>query len=88
MTSFCAYLHHKSVRRMDKVRDVALRRALQAELPVRGHRVVHKDDGGGEAAVVQYLPVVLTQLAALSLEPELILEKMCDHLKHCYSSNW
>ena len=70
-----SYLHHEGVRRVDEVGHVALRRALEAELAVGGHRVVHEDDGGGESAVVQDLAVVLTQLAAaLRLETELVLQ--------------
>ena len=60
---------------MHEVGDVALGRALEAELAVGSHRVVHEHDGGGEAAVVQHLSVVLAQLTALSLEAELVLER-------------
>ena len=71
-----AYLHHECVRRVDEVGHVALGRALEAELAVGGHRVVHEDDGRGESAVVQDLAVVLAQLAAaLRLEAELVLER-------------
>ena len=53
---------------------VALGRALETELSVRGHRVVHEHDAVAEATVVQHLAVVLAQLTRLGLKPELVLE--------------
>ena len=58
---------------MDEVGKVSLGRALQAELAVSGHGVVHEDDRVGEAAVVEDLAVVVAQLVLLRLEPELVL---------------
>ena len=67
-------LHHERVGRVYKVRRVALGRALQTQLAVGGHRVVEEHDAGGQPAVVEDLPVVLAQLAALGLEAELVLK--------------
>ena len=62
------------MRRVDEEVVVPLWRALQAQLAVRRHRVVHEDDGLAEAAVVQHLAVVLAQLPALGLEAKLVLQ--------------
>ena len=54
---------------------IPFRRALEAELTVRCHGVVHEDDAVAETAVVQNLAVVLAQLARLRLKAELVLER-------------
>ena len=60
--------------RVDKVPQVPLGRALEAQLTVGGHRVVHEGYGGGEASVVENLPVVLAKPGVrLGLETELVL---------------
>ena len=54
---------------------VAFGRALETELAVRRHGVVHEHDAVAEPTVVQNFPVVLTQLPRLRLEAELVLKK-------------
>lgn len=50
---------------MDEIRDIALRRRLQAQLAVRGHRIVHEYNGVRQFAVVQNLCLCVFWLRAL-----------------------
>ncbi len=59
---------------MDEVGQVPIGSALQAQLAVGGHGIVHEHDCVGKPPIVQDLPVGLAQLATLGLKPELVLK--------------
>ena len=69
------YPHHECMRWMHKVCYVSLGSALEAQLAVSGHWIVHENDVIGQFAIVQNFTMILTQLATFCFKPELILKK-------------
>ena len=60
---------------MHKICYVSLGSALEAQLAVSGHWIVHENDVIGQFAIVQNFTMILTQLATFCFKPELILKK-------------
>ena len=69
------YPHHECMRWMHKICYVSLGSALEAQLAVSGHWIVHENDVIGQFAIVQNFTMILTQLATFCFKPELILKK-------------
>ncbi len=63
------------MRRVYEIRHVSLGSTLQAQLAVRGHGVVHKDNVIRQLAIIQHFSMVFTQLSSLGFKSELVLEK-------------
>ena len=60
---------------MQKIWYVSLGSALEAQLAVSGHWIVHENDVIGQFAIVQNFTMIFTQLATFCFKPELILKK-------------